>query len=126
MKEGIHPNYREVCFMDLSNNFKFVTRSCVNTKEMVKMEDGREYPCTSSIPPANRIPSTPARKNPWITWVAALSASVTALAKPPPRTQPPKLLQPLPRKLRKSPSPACDKSSLNFRLLFFRQNLLPP
>ena len=44
MKTGIHPNYREVCFLDLSNNFKFVTRSCVNTKEMVKMEDGRELP----------------------------------------------------------------------------------
>ena len=44
MKDGIHPNYREVCFMDLSNNFKFVTRSCVNTKEMVKMDDGRELP----------------------------------------------------------------------------------
>ena len=28
MKEGIHPNYREVCFVDLSNGFKFVTRSC--------------------------------------------------------------------------------------------------
>ena len=41
MKDGIHPNYREVCFMDLSNNFKFVTRSCVNTKEMVKMS---KYP----------------------------------------------------------------------------------
>ena len=26
MKEGIHPNYREVCFVDVSNNFKFVTR----------------------------------------------------------------------------------------------------
>jgi large subunit ribosomal protein L31 len=44
MKAGIHPNYREVCFMDLSNNFKFVTRSCANTKEMIKMEDGRELP----------------------------------------------------------------------------------
>jgi large subunit ribosomal protein L31 len=44
MKSGIHPNYREVCFVDLSNNFKFVTRSCVNTKEMVKMDDGRELP----------------------------------------------------------------------------------
>ena len=44
MKDGIHPNYREVCFVDLSNNFKFVTRSCVNTKEMVKMDDGRELP----------------------------------------------------------------------------------
>jgi large subunit ribosomal protein L31 len=44
MKAGIHPNYREVCFMDLSNNFKFVTRSCVNTKEMITLEDGRELP----------------------------------------------------------------------------------
>ena len=44
MKEGIHPNYREVCFVDLSNGFKFVTRSCTNTKEMVKMDDGRELP----------------------------------------------------------------------------------
>ena len=44
MKDGIHPNYREVCFVDLSNNFKFVTRSCANTKEMIKMEDGRELP----------------------------------------------------------------------------------
>ncbi len=30
--------------MDLSNDFKFVTRSCVNTKDMIKMEDGRELP----------------------------------------------------------------------------------
>ena len=43
-KEGIHPNYREVCFVDLSNGFKFVTRSCANAKEMIKMEDGRELP----------------------------------------------------------------------------------
>ncbi len=44
MKEGIHPNYREICFMDMSNGFKFVTRSCANTKEMITMEDGRELP----------------------------------------------------------------------------------
>ncbi len=44
MKDGIHPNYREVCFQDLSNGFKFVTRSCLNTKETIKMEDGRELP----------------------------------------------------------------------------------
>ena len=44
MKEGIHPNYREVCFVDMSNGFKFVTRSCANTKEMITMEDGRELP----------------------------------------------------------------------------------
>ncbi|MEN9384529.1 MAG: ribosomal protein type [Pseudomonadota bacterium] len=44
MKNGIHPNYREVCFVDLSNGFKFVTRSCASTKETIKMEDGRDLP----------------------------------------------------------------------------------
>ena len=44
MKTGIHPNYRDVCFVDLSNGFKFVTRSTVNSKEMTKMEDGRDLP----------------------------------------------------------------------------------
>ncbi|MFG6449588.1 type B 50S ribosomal protein L31 [Roseateles sp. BYS180W] len=44
MKEGIHPNYRDVVFLDLSNGFQFVTRSTVNSKETVKLEDGRELP----------------------------------------------------------------------------------
>ena len=44
MKDGIHPNYREVCFVDLSNGFKFVTRSCLTSKETIKMDDGRELP----------------------------------------------------------------------------------
>lgn len=44
MKEGIHPKYREVCFLDLSNNFKFVTRSCVAAKEKITLDDGRELP----------------------------------------------------------------------------------
>ena len=44
MKQGIHPQYREVCFIDLSNGFKFVTRTCANTKETIKMDDGKELP----------------------------------------------------------------------------------
>jgi large subunit ribosomal protein L31 len=44
MKEGIHPNYREVAFVDLGNGFKFVTRSTVQTKETITMEDGRTLP----------------------------------------------------------------------------------
>jgi large subunit ribosomal protein L31 len=44
MKQGIHPNYREVCFQDLSNGFRFVTRSCVQSKESIKLDDGRELP----------------------------------------------------------------------------------
>ncbi len=44
MKSGTHPDYHDVCFQDLSNGFKFVTRSCVTSKESIKMEDGRELP----------------------------------------------------------------------------------
>lgn len=44
MKEGIHPNYREVVFQDVINGFKFITRSTVSTRETVTMEDGKEYP----------------------------------------------------------------------------------
>ncbi|SAL69341.1 type B 50S ribosomal protein L31 [Caballeronia telluris] len=43
MKEGIHPNYREVLFVDMSNDFKFVTRSTINTRETAEFE-GKTYP----------------------------------------------------------------------------------
>lgn len=43
MKSGIHPEYREVVFHDMSNDFKFVTRSTVNTRETIQFE-GKEYP----------------------------------------------------------------------------------
>ncbi|HEU4621185.1 MAG TPA: type B 50S ribosomal protein L31 [Burkholderiaceae bacterium] len=44
MKEGIHPDYREVVFMDMSNDFSFITRSTIQTKEKTKWTDGKEYP----------------------------------------------------------------------------------
>jgi large subunit ribosomal protein L31 len=43
MKDGIHPGYRDVCFQDLSNGFQFVTRSTVQTKDMITLE-GKEMP----------------------------------------------------------------------------------
>ena len=43
MKEGIHPNYREVVFQDMSNDFKFITRSTIDSKEKITL-DGKEYP----------------------------------------------------------------------------------
>jgi large subunit ribosomal protein L31 len=43
-KQGIHPNYRDVVFIDQSNGFKFVTRSCAPAKEKITLEDGRELP----------------------------------------------------------------------------------
>ena len=44
MKSGIHPEYREVVFQDMSTDFSFVTRSTVQTKEKVVWKDGKEYP----------------------------------------------------------------------------------
>ena len=44
MREGIHPNYREVVFQDTSSDFKFLTRSTVRTSETIVWEDGNTYP----------------------------------------------------------------------------------
>jgi large subunit ribosomal protein L31 len=44
MRKDIHPNYREVVFWDLTSDFKFLSRSCVETKENIVFEDGKEYP----------------------------------------------------------------------------------
>ena len=44
MKKGIHPEYREVVFMDVQSNFKFLTRSTIKSNEKIKWEDGKEYP----------------------------------------------------------------------------------
>ena len=46
MKAGIHPDYREVVFHDVTSDFKFLTRSTMagGSKETVKWEDGNEYP----------------------------------------------------------------------------------
>ncbi len=45
MKKDIHPkNYRLVAFRDMSNGYTFITKSSVQTRETVKLEDGVEYP----------------------------------------------------------------------------------
>ncbi len=45
MKEGIHPeNYRFVVFKDMSTEDAFLSRSCAETRETIKWEDGNEYP----------------------------------------------------------------------------------
>ncbi len=45
MKDGIHPeNYRLVVFKDMSNEYAFLGKSTINTKETIEWEDGNEYP----------------------------------------------------------------------------------
>jgi len=44
MKKDIHPNYREVVFFDTSSDYKFITKSTIETSETIEWEDGKEYP----------------------------------------------------------------------------------
>jgi large subunit ribosomal protein L31 len=46
MKADTHPKYTEVIFVDTSCDFKFLTRSTMETKgkETMKWTDGKEYP----------------------------------------------------------------------------------
>ena len=44
MKAGIHPEYRDVVFQDVSSEFSILTRSTIESKETIKWEDGNEYP----------------------------------------------------------------------------------
>ena len=45
MRKDIHPkDYRFVVFKDMSNDYAFLTKSTVNTKDSIEWEDGKEYP----------------------------------------------------------------------------------
>ena len=44
MKDGIHPEYKDVVFQDISSDFAILTRSTIKSKETIKWEDGNEYP----------------------------------------------------------------------------------
>jgi large subunit ribosomal protein L31 len=44
MKKGIHPEYREVLFKDVSCGFELITRSTVKAEETVVWKDGKTYP----------------------------------------------------------------------------------
>mgnify|MGYP003792890139 CR=1 FL=1 len=44
MKAGIHPDYHDVVFQDVTSDFKILTRSTMSTKDTIKWEDGNEYP----------------------------------------------------------------------------------
>ena len=45
MKKNIHPeNYRSCVFKDISTDFAILTKSCAESNETIKWEDGNEYP----------------------------------------------------------------------------------
>ena len=43
MKEGVHPEYREVVFLDQQTGNTFISRSTLSTREKTEI-DGKTYP----------------------------------------------------------------------------------
>jgi large subunit ribosomal protein L31 len=44
VKKDIHPEYREVVFLDAAANFSFLSRSTVKTNQTIEWQDGKTYP----------------------------------------------------------------------------------
>lgn len=44
MKQGIHPEYHKVIFLDTGSNFKFLSGSTRSSEETMEWEDGNTYP----------------------------------------------------------------------------------
>ena len=44
MKPGLHPKIKTVVFKDMSCDFTFLGTTTLDSKEMIKWEDGKEYP----------------------------------------------------------------------------------
>ena len=43
MKQGVHPEYREVVFLDQQTGNKFISRSTLHSREQIEI-DGKSYP----------------------------------------------------------------------------------
>ena len=79
MKQGIHPEYREVVFQDISCDFSFVTRSTAATRDKITWKDGKEYPLIKL--------DTSAASHPFYTGAQTRiveAGRVIAIATPPP------------------------------------------
>ena len=46
MKKGIHPEYRDVVFKDVSCDFEIITKSTIKTTDKITV-GGKEYPPVS-------------------------------------------------------------------------------
>ncbi|MCK6206978.1 MULTISPECIES: type B 50S ribosomal protein L31 [Bacillaceae] len=44
MRQDIHPEYRQVVFMDVNSGYKFLSGSTKKTNEKIEWEDGNTYP----------------------------------------------------------------------------------
>ncbi|MDC3425052.1 type B 50S ribosomal protein L31 [Aquibacillus sp. 3ASR75-11] len=44
MKEGLHPKYQKVVFLDTSTDYKFLSGSTQSSNDTIEWEDGNSYP----------------------------------------------------------------------------------
>lgn len=44
MKQGIHPDYQKVIFLDTGSDYKFLSGSTRTSEETMEWEDGNVYP----------------------------------------------------------------------------------
>jgi large subunit ribosomal protein L31 len=44
MKKGLHPEFRQVVFKDVSTDWSILTMSTVKSKDTTKWTDGKDYP----------------------------------------------------------------------------------
>lgn len=116
MKEGIHPDYREVVFADLQTGSKFITRSTVQTRETIEL-DGKTYPLFKCDVTSNRTRSTRAPR-PASSKPAAWKSSAPASRAPQARSSP------LPDSV--APVPGATAKKAAFGLLFFSRPARPP
>ena len=63
MKQGIHPEYHKVIFLDTTTDFKFLSGSTKTSSETMKWEDGNEYPVIRSDISSDSHPFYTGRQN---------------------------------------------------------------
>lgn len=86
MKEGIHPNYREVLFVDMSNDFKFVTRSTIQTRETAEF-NGQTYPLAKIEVSSESHPFYTGQQRSWTRQAASRSSTRSSVRALPARQQ---------------------------------------
>ena len=88
MKQGIHPDYHKVVFMDSATGYKFLSGSTKTTEETIEWEDGNTYPLirveiSSDSHPfytgKQKFTSSPASRSWWtaaVVWIASTRNTV--------------------------------------------------
>lgn len=79
MKQGIHPDYHKVVFMDSATGYKFLSGSTKTTEETIEWEDGNTYPLIRVEISSDSHPFYTGKQNshkPMVVWIASTRNTV--------------------------------------------------